>query len=310
MPGLARMAVRKPSSRLVVLSLPSAYLSRITRPFAAEERRQLLAAQPSADLVVGRDEADVVVALQPRIDDHDGDLLPHRRAHRRHHRRIVERCEDDARDAAADGVLDLGDLGIPIVLAQGPAPGDVDVELGARFARAGMDALPEGVRRALRNHRDRQPARRPWRAATRAGGAERRAAIATSNQDRFITPPLLRVRSYFDIPPCQAEGLDLELTTIRARHSHRHGLHMIFELTGKSALVTGAGSGIGAAIAETFARAGARVFATDVQIATATETVRAHQVGWRDGDAPGARRPRRGRLRRDRPPDRARSTSW
>ena len=47
---------------------------------------------------------------------------------------------------------------------------------------------------------------------------------------------------------------------------------MIFELTGKSALVTGAGSGIGAAIAETFARAGARVFVSDVQIATATET--------------------------------------
>ena len=47
---------------------------------------------------------------------------------------------------------------------------------------------------------------------------------------------------------------------------------MIFELRGKSALVTGAGSGIGAAIAETFARAGAHVFVTDVKLATASET--------------------------------------
>jgi 2-keto-3-deoxy-L-fuconate dehydrogenase len=37
----------------------------------------------------------------------------------------------------------------------------------------------------------------------------------------------------------------------------------MFSLANKSALVTGAGSGIGAAIAETFARAGARVFVTD-----------------------------------------------
>jgi NAD(P)-dependent dehydrogenase (short-subunit alcohol dehydrogenase family) len=49
---------------------------------------------------------------------------------------------------------------------------------------------------------------------------------------------------------------------------------MIFELTGKRALVTGAGSGIGAAIAETFARAGAHVFVTDVQVETATATAR------------------------------------
>jgi 2-keto-3-deoxy-L-fuconate dehydrogenase len=47
---------------------------------------------------------------------------------------------------------------------------------------------------------------------------------------------------------------------------------MIFELTGKRALVTGAGSGIGAAIAVTFARAGAHVFVTDVQEQTATAT--------------------------------------
>jgi 2-keto-3-deoxy-L-fuconate dehydrogenase len=47
---------------------------------------------------------------------------------------------------------------------------------------------------------------------------------------------------------------------------------MIFELQGKRALVTGAGSGIGAAIAETFARAGAHVFVSDIQIATAEET--------------------------------------
>jgi 2-keto-3-deoxy-L-fuconate dehydrogenase len=37
----------------------------------------------------------------------------------------------------------------------------------------------------------------------------------------------------------------------------------MFSLTQKTALVTGAGSGIGAAIAETFARAGARVFVAD-----------------------------------------------
>jgi 2-keto-3-deoxy-L-fuconate dehydrogenase len=47
---------------------------------------------------------------------------------------------------------------------------------------------------------------------------------------------------------------------------------MIFELKGKRALVTGAGSGIGAAIADTFAEAGAHVFVTDIRIDTANET--------------------------------------
>ena len=38
----------------------------------------------------------------------------------------------------------------------------------------------------------------------------------------------------------------------------------MFELTGKSALVTGAGSGIGASVAQAYARAGAAVLVTDV----------------------------------------------
>ena len=47
----------------------------------------------------------------------------------------------------------------------------------------------------------------------------------------------------------------------------------MFDLSHKIALVTGAGSGIGAAIAETLARAGARVVVTDVNEETAVATV-------------------------------------
>jgi NAD(P)-dependent dehydrogenase (short-subunit alcohol dehydrogenase family) len=47
---------------------------------------------------------------------------------------------------------------------------------------------------------------------------------------------------------------------------------MSFQLTNKAALVTGAGSGIGAAIAERFALAGARVFVTDINVTAANET--------------------------------------
>jgi NAD(P)-dependent dehydrogenase (short-subunit alcohol dehydrogenase family) len=48
--------------------------------------------------------------------------------------------------------------------------------------------------------------------------------------------------------------------------------HFVFDLSHKIALVTGAGSGIGAAIAETFARAGALVIVTDINEATARGT--------------------------------------
>ena len=46
----------------------------------------------------------------------------------------------------------------------------------------------------------------------------------------------------------------------------------MFDLSHKTALITGAGSGIGGAIAVTFGRAGARVFATDANEASAAAT--------------------------------------
>lgn len=60
----------------------------------------------------------------------------------------------------------------------------------------------------------------------------------------------------------------------------------MFDLAGKYALVTGAGSGIGAAIAETLARAGASVFVTDLDAVSARAT--AERIGAAGGGATSA----------------------
>jgi hypothetical protein len=115
-----------------------------------------LAAHASALQVVGGDEADVVVAFQPRVEDDDGDFFRARFLDRLHERRLVERREADPRDAAAHRVLDLRDLRVAVVFAQRSAPDDVHAELGAGLLGARPDALPEHVRRALRDHGDRE----------------------------------------------------------------------------------------------------------------------------------------------------------
>ena len=59
----------------------------------------------------------------------------------------------------------------------------------------------------------------------------------------------------------------------------------MFSLAAKLALVTGAGSGIGAAIAETFARAGAELIVTDRDVATRAGDRRSHRRGGRPARA-------------------------
>jgi 3-oxoacyl-[acyl-carrier protein] reductase len=59
----------------------------------------------------------------------------------------------------------------------------------------------------------------------------------------------------------------------------------MFELTGRSALVTGAGSGIGASVAHAFARAGAAILVTDVNAESADSVAAAIRAQGRTAES-------------------------
>jgi NAD(P)-dependent dehydrogenase (short-subunit alcohol dehydrogenase family) len=59
----------------------------------------------------------------------------------------------------------------------------------------------------------------------------------------------------------------------------------MFDLSGKTALVDGAGSGIGAASAQGLAAFGARVFCADLSVQSAESTVREVREGGGEGEA-------------------------
>src|SRR5262249_37272495 len=73
---------------------------------------------------------------------------------------------------AGDEALYLVDLRRSIVFAQRSAPDDADAELLRGLLPSGVNALPEDVRGAFRNHRDRQRAGFLVRPAA-AGGEQR-----------------------------------------------------------------------------------------------------------------------------------------
>ena len=115
----------------------------------------MLPSHAAALAVVGGHEADVVAALQPGVDDDDRD--PARVA---------------SAPAAASAESSSGASTMPATprlmkpstseicesrssSRSGPRQMTVHVELLCRFLRAGVNALPEHVRRAFRDHRDR-----------------------------------------------------------------------------------------------------------------------------------------------------------
>jgi 2-keto-3-deoxy-L-fuconate dehydrogenase len=87
----------------------------------------------------------------------------------------------------------------------------------------------------------------------------------------IVARPVHRVSEYDDRRTRRAaDGNGPRLTLRDPRRSV--SAELMFDLSQKTAVVTGAGSGIGRAIAETFARAGACVFVTDLNDESAAAT--------------------------------------
>src|SRR5215204_33924 len=138
-------------------------------PLPVQARGQTLGRVDAALLVVGRDVGDVVLGADAGVEDGDGDALARGTLDDRDERVLGRGREHDAVHAAVDGVLD--DVGLPRVvgLLRRPLPDDLDARLLPRGLRAGVDALPEEVRDALRDDGDGAPAAPAARPAVARG---------------------------------------------------------------------------------------------------------------------------------------------
>ena len=110
---------------------------------AAEQLGERFAAHLAALVVVGRDEADVLGALQVGVDHQHRDLRFDRLVHDARESGFGQRTERDARDALRDERLHDVDLRFQVVVFERTLPDDLDACLLRGLHRAGVDRFPE-----------------------------------------------------------------------------------------------------------------------------------------------------------------------